>query len=58
MVNSVRGVDSDMKEIFHFMLEFPATYPLNPPSVTLCTPLPHPNVFPAKYVITYLFILG
>eukprot|EP00761_Pharyngomonas_kirbyi_P011781 gb/GECH01011807.1/.p1 GENE.gb/GECH01011807.1/~~gb/GECH01011807.1/.p1 ORF type:complete len:1284 (+),score=343.94 gb/GECH01011807.1/:1-3852(+) len=31
--------------IFHFELEFPSTYPDQPPSLTACTAIPHPNVF-------------
>ncbi|KAJ3260028.1 hypothetical protein HDU77_001545 [Chytriomyces hyalinus] len=31
----------------HFRLEFPANYPTAPPTVLLCSPLPHPNVFDA-----------
>lgn len=45
---NLRGVDSQVKEIFHFILEFPSTYPINPPAIYLCTPLPHPNVLPPK----------
>lgn len=49
----MRGTDTQIKATFHFILEFPATYPLSPPHIKLCTPIPHPNVLPDKYV-TYL----
>eukprot|EP01084_Bolivina_argentea_P153481 267613_1 len=31
--------------IFHLMIEFPDRYPLNPPTVTVCNKIHHPNVF-------------
>jgi len=33
--------------VFHFILKFPLNYPASPPSVTLCTPVNHRNVFQA-----------
>jgi len=30
--------------IFHMVLNFPTTYPIDPPSITLCTRMEHPNV--------------
>ena len=30
--------------VLHLVLEFPDDYPLSPPVVSLCTPIPHPNV--------------
>lgn len=35
--------------LFHFIIKFPPTYPARPPTVDLCTHLPHPNVFPGKF---------
>ncbi|KAJ4457654.1 putative Ubiquitinconjugating enzyme subfamily protein [Paratrimastix pyriformis] len=31
--------------LFHIVLNFPADYPDSPPTLRLCTSLPHPNVF-------------
>ena len=31
--------------VFHMHITFPQNYPLSPPSIRLCTPIPHPNVF-------------
>ena len=31
--------------VFHFEMNIPRDYPCSPPSVTLYTPIPHPNVF-------------
>lgn len=31
--------------VFHVKMTFPETYPRDPPHVTLCTSIPHPNVF-------------
>jgi ubiquitin-protein ligase len=31
--------------VFHMQLDFPEDYPLSPPSVTLFSEVPHPNVF-------------
>jgi hypothetical protein len=39
-----KAPDSPYRDtVFHLILTFPKNYPLMPPSVTLCTPLPHPN---------------
>jgi stress response protein SCP2/ubiquitin-protein ligase len=35
--------------VFHLVIEFSENYPAVAPQVNLCTPLPHPNVFPNKY---------
>eukprot|EP00026_Physarum_polycephalum_P001294 Phypoly_transcript_01295.p1 GENE.Phypoly_transcript_01295~~Phypoly_transcript_01295.p1 ORF type:complete len:1116 (+),score=191.20 Phypoly_transcript_01295:80-3427(+) len=45
---NLRGSDPQMKETFHLILSFPSNYPLSPPRVELCTPLPHPNVIPER----------
>jgi ubiquitin-protein ligase len=31
--------------VFHFEMKIPTDYPVNPPSITLFTTIPHPNVF-------------
>jgi ubiquitin-protein ligase len=31
--------------VFHVKLIFPETYPQNPPDISLCSSIPHPNVF-------------
>jgi hypothetical protein len=63
-VQAVAGTDSDADSdnedqrhatssdsnavVLHLLLTFPQTYPCSPPSLVLCTPLPHPNVFRAS----------
>ena len=37
--------------MLHLVLRFPARYPSCPPSVEVCTPLPHPNVFPKTRLV-------
>jgi hypothetical protein len=34
--------------VVHVILKMEDNYPLTPPKVTLCTPVPHPNIFPNK----------
>eukprot|EP01127_Copromyxa_protea_P009055 TRINITY_DN2105_c0_g1_i3.p1 TRINITY_DN2105_c0_g1~~TRINITY_DN2105_c0_g1_i3.p1 ORF type:complete len:1094 (+),score=237.25 TRINITY_DN2105_c0_g1_i3:915-4196(+) len=36
------------KVVFHFIMKFGKDYPSSPPSLILCTPVPHRNVFPSK----------
>jgi ubiquitin-protein ligase/stress response protein SCP2 len=44
---NVRGAHPPLSGAsFHLVIEFKETYPVQPPSVSLCTPLPHPCVFP------------
>ena len=31
--------------VFHFSMQIPQDYPCSPPTITLFTPIPHPNVF-------------
>ena len=31
--------------VFHLEIRFPTNYPMSPPTITLATPIPHPNVF-------------
>jgi ubiquitin-protein ligase len=31
--------------VFHMQIDFPENYPVSPPSITLFTKVPHPNVF-------------
>ena len=31
--------------VFHFIMNIPRDYPCSPPKITLCTQIPHPNVF-------------
>lgn len=31
--------------VFHIVINFPPNYPVKPPTITLCTPIPHRNVF-------------
>mgnify|MGYP000865728875 CR=1 FL=1 len=31
--------------VFHFIMNIPTNYPCSPPSITLCSEIPHPNVF-------------
>ena len=31
--------------VFHMEISFPRNYPVSPPSIRLCTQIPHPNVF-------------
>jgi len=31
--------------VFHLTINFPQDYPCSPPTITLCTPITHPNVF-------------
>src|SRR4051812_27867889 len=40
--------------IFHVQLDFPKTYPNQPPSATLLTPLPHPHVIKGKICLDLL----
>lgn len=35
--------------VFHLIIQFKDSYPVTPPSVDLCTTIPHPNVFPGKF---------
>ncbi|KAI8819146.1 uncharacterized protein EV422DRAFT_535255 [Fimicolochytrium jonesii] len=46
VVSTDDGSDADgiMSLTLHLVLVFPKQYPLDPPSVTLCTPVPHANV--------------
>eukprot|EP01084_Bolivina_argentea_P094728 170318_1 len=37
------GVYKDI--CFHLIMTFPATYPVNPPEIHMCTPIQHPNIF-------------
>eukprot|EP01083_Nonionella_stella_P109262 318411_1 len=30
---------------FHLIMKFPATYPTEPPTIKICTPINHPNIF-------------
>ena len=40
--------------VFHLILDFPESYPYEPPSVTICTPIPHPNVIGGKLCLDML----
>lgn len=46
LVDSGRPDDVRVEVVLHLELEFSSTYPAQPPRLHLCTPLPHPNVFP------------
>ena len=43
---NLRGPEGTPYEggVFHLQLTFPLNYPVSPPTITLFTPLPHPNV--------------
>ena len=44
-VNARFACNGKMKgSVIHLILTFPKTYPSSPPSLQLCTPLPHANV--------------
>jgi ubiquitin-protein ligase len=40
--------------VFHLQLEIPESFPHQPPTVTLLTPLPHPNVFGQRICLDML----
>jgi len=40
--------------VFHLVLEFPQSYPCDPPQVNVSTSLPHPNVFSGKICLNML----
>lgn len=40
--------------VFHFKMIIPQDYPCSPPTVTLFTPIPHPNVFGTKICVDFL----
>jgi len=44
---NIRGPEGTPYEggVFHLELQIPESYPHHPPTVTLFTELPHPNVF-------------
>jgi ubiquitin-protein ligase len=44
---NIRGPEGTLYEggVFHLELKFPQSYPHHPPTITLFTPIPHPNVF-------------
>lgn len=46
----VTAKDGEFKgTTFHLHLHFTEEYPSVPPKVDLCTPLPHPNIFPNQH---------
>ena len=53
---NIRGPsDSKWKEgVFHFIMTIPQNYPSSPPDITLCSPIPHPNVFGNKICLDML----
>ena len=44
---NIRGPENTAYEggVFHMEITFPEDYPCSPPSIRLCTEVPHPNVF-------------
>jgi ubiquitin-protein ligase len=40
--------------VFHFTMSIPRNYPVSPPSINLCTPIPHPNVFGNTICVDFL----
>jgi ubiquitin-protein ligase len=44
---NLKGPDSSAFKggVFHFEMNFPTDYPVSPPTITLFTDIPHPNVF-------------
>ena len=44
---NIRGPEGSAYQggVFHFEMVFPQNYPVAPPSITLFTDVPHPNVF-------------
>ena len=47
---NMRGAEAPFDQtVFHFTLEFPSTYPRNPPRCRLCTELSHYNVFKSAH---------
>ncbi|PRP81326.1 hypothetical protein PROFUN_04561 [Planoprotostelium fungivorum] len=47
---NVTAKDGEFKgTTFHLHLHFTEEYPSVPPKVDLCTPLPHPNIFPNQH---------
>lgn len=35
---------------FHLIMQFPVNYPAKPPTVKICTPISHPNVFSNGFI--------
>eukprot|EP00386_Alphamonas_edax_P000681 GDKI01002117.1.p1 GENE.GDKI01002117.1~~GDKI01002117.1.p1 ORF type:complete len:947 (-),score=330.89 GDKI01002117.1:22-2772(-) len=55
---NVRGAGYPYDQhIFHFILKFPETYPLNPPQITIENTLSHPNIF-GSYICLDLLETG
>lgn len=47
---NISGTTQPLSEgIFHLIIQFKETYPIDAPSIDLCTFVPHANVFPNKY---------
>lgn len=44
--------------VFHFQMNIPSDYPCSPPSITLYTPLNHPNVFGTTLCLDMLQATG
>lgn len=44
---NIRGPEKTLYEggIFHLIIEIPESYPHSPPTITIPSPIPHPNVF-------------
>jgi len=43
-IRGPKGTDYE-SGVFHIIINFPVNYPVSPPAITLCTPIPHRNVF-------------
>lgn len=44
--------------VFHLKLEFPVDYPTQAPTLTMLTPIPHPNVFGKRLCLDMLWNYG
>lgn len=53
---NIKGPQGTVYEggIFHFQLIIPESYPHQPPTIQLMTPLPHPNVFGQRICLDLL----
>ncbi len=43
-ITPLRGLLKDHS--FHLIIKFPSNYPHSPPSISICHPISHPNIFP------------
>ena len=53
---NIKGPEGTAYEggVFHMQIDFPENYPLSPPTITLKTKVPHPNVFGNKLCLDML----